>query len=390
MRKLKASRTYFTGALLLGFFALLLMDPESVLAAGKKAVNLCLETVIPSLLPFFVISRLILKTGAIHGISRLFKPVIKPLFNLPGHAAFPILAGSLSGYPAGAKYTTDLYRNGLLTKKEAQRLLAFCNNSGPLFIVGAVATGYFNNPGLGMILWVCHLLASITVGIASGLISRVRGIRGEETKSSPENRNTEFSGAMLTDAILDSVMVLLRISGTIIVFAVLVQTLETAGLFTYAGRLLAPAFSGNNVYSEVLKVVVSGGLEITYGLYLLSITAGISDYGKILLAAFLCGFGGLSVHTQVAGLCPEEFKLKEYFTGKLAQGIIATVYTGLFLARRTLPAMVNTAVRFETEILRVLSMIYILLLAAGIFYLFCYGLSHGKKSNHRCRGSFRE
>ncbi|NLN66136.1 MAG: sporulation protein, partial [Clostridiaceae bacterium] len=77
MKRSQTTRSYLVTALLLGFLTLLLIDPQSVIASGKKAVNLCINIIIPSLLPFFVISRLILKTGAIHPISRFFRPVMR-------------------------------------------------------------------------------------------------------------------------------------------------------------------------------------------------------------------------------------------------------------------------------------------------------------------------
>lgn len=367
MIKYKTTRAYLMAALLLGFFTLLLIDPESVLLSGKKAVDLCLNIIIPSLLPFFVISRLILKTGAIHVISRLFRPFIRPLFNLPGQAAFPLITGWFSGYPSGAKYTADLYESGLLTKNEAQRLLAFCNNSGPLFIAGAVGAGFFKSPKLGLLLLVCHLLASISVGVAYGLISRIKGFAKEAEKPVRTDIKVEVNIHMLTDAILDSVKVLLQISGTILFFAVLVQTLETAGIFTAVGSMLASRQA--EVYVEGLKAFVAGSLEITYGLYLLSTSGGIPLYLKTLLTAFLCGFGGFSVHTQVTGLCPKDLKLKEYFWGKLAHGAFAVLYTGLFLANRTIPVMTNDSALYGEVPAKIILAVYILLLIACIISL---------------------
>lgn len=365
MKPKKAFGSYLPAALLPIFFILLLLDPESVMASGKKAVDLCLNIIIPSLFPFFVFSRLILKTGAINFISRLFRPIMKPLFNLPGQAAFPLITGWFSGYPAGAKYTIDLYDNGLLTKKEAQRLLSFCNNSGPLFIVGAVGTGFFNSPRLGMVLLICHLLASVSVGIGYGLLSRLNGKSDGTARTIPAKDPVSFSGHMLTDAILDATKVLLQISGTIIFFAVLVQTLENAGIFTSLDRLLPE----KGVYVDTLKAMVAGGLEITYGLFLLSSSAGIPMYVKVLLTSLLCGFGGFSVHTQVTGLCPGDIRLKEYFGGKLAHGILAAGYTGLFLANGTVPVMKADAALSGENTAKVLLMIYSFLIIGCILIL---------------------
>ncbi len=352
---------------LLLFFALMLIDPQSVLESGRKAIELCLNIILPSLLPFFVISRIILNTGAIYTISRIFKPIMNPLFNLPGSAAFPLMAGWLSGYPAGAKYTMDLYKKGLLSRDEAQRILPFCNNSGPLFIVGAVGTGYFGSPEIGVIMLACHLLASITVGIGTALFSRKKDYHPYDRKIDNMQKQTEFTGRMLTDAIIDSTGVLMQISGTIIFFAVVVQTLETAGVFSFIEKILALITGAYDLYSEVVKVLLSGSTEITYGLYLLSQVSGIPMHYKVLLASFLCGFGGFSVHTQVTGLCPPEFKMKKYVFGKLVHGTIASIYTGVFMISRTIPVMsLATGTHYPPRFSVFLYLPYIILLISGI------------------------
>lgn len=349
---------------LLGLFVLLITDTEGVLSSGQKAVDLCLKVIIPSLLPFFIISRLILNTGAIHTISRLFGPVIKPLFNLPGEAAFPIIAGWFSGYPAGAKYTSDLYKKGLITRTQAERLLCFCNNSGPLFIVGAVGTGYFNNPRLGFILLACHILASFTVGILQRFIFKDNS---ENKKGEAEAAGTEFSSHMLTDAIVDSTAVLLQVCGTIIFFAILVQTLETAGIFSGLSRIIGSAAKFNA--PDYVKILTAGSFEITYGLFLLSRSMAIPLNFKILLTSLICGFGGFSVFTQVTFFCPSEIKLKKYLYGKLMHGFIASVYTALFMTNRAIPVMTYAEEIYNTEFSKVVMPGYIFILLILIMYL---------------------
>lgn len=383
----KNNYAYILGGILLSFFILLLIKPESILESGQKALELCLNIIIPSLFPFFVVSRLIVNTGVIHTISRVFKPIMKPLFNLPGSAAFPLIAGWFSGYPAGAKYTVDLHEKKMLSQNEAQRLLAFCNNSGPLFIVGAVGTGYFQSPELGLMLLLSHLLASATIGIGAGLISRKKELSGKKTKLGLVEKQTKlklaemqkkleivekqtaFNGKILSDAVTNSVMVLLQICGTIFFFAVAVQALETAGVFNFISKLVGLLTGSKNVYSEITEIFIAGSLEITYGLYILSRAISIPVTFKILLAALFCGFGGFSVHTQVTGLCPSHFKFKSYYTGKLLHGIIASAYTGLFLINRSIPVMKSSFSLHDADFSRVLLIIYALLLIFIILYI---------------------
>ena len=90
---------------------------------------------------------------------------MRPLFNVPGEGSYPLIMGIVSGYPVGAKIVCDLRNKNILTKPEAERLLAFTNNSGPLFILGTIGIGLFKDTTTGIILLVTHILASLTVGI---------------------------------------------------------------------------------------------------------------------------------------------------------------------------------------------------------------------------------
>jgi len=367
--RIKKHRSYLFAGILLSFFAILLYKPESVIESGQKALELCFNIIIPSLFPFFVISRLILSTGVIHTISRLFKPIMRPLFNLPGSAAFPLIAGWFSGYPAGAKYTVDLYEKGMLSQSESERLLAFCNNSGPLFIVGAVGTGYFHSPRLGLVLLASHLFASITIGIASGIISRKKDAADKGIMFEPAVKQTEINGHILTDAVINSTTVLLQICGTIFFFAVAVQALDAVGVFAFISKLAALVTGVSNASFDIIKIFLAGSLEITYGLFLLSSAESIPVMLKVLLSSLFCGFGGFSVHTQVTGLCPSGFKFRNYYFGKIIHGVLASVFTGLFLINQTIPVMKSGTPLYSIDISRILMIIYALLLILIILYI---------------------
>jgi sporulation integral membrane protein YlbJ len=298
---------------------------------------------------------------------------MKPVFNLPGNAAFPLIAGWLSGYPAGAKYTADLYEKKLLTREQAQRLLAFCNNSGPLFIVGAVGTGFFGSSQIGFTLLLCHVLASITVGIGMGFASRIKKQPGLEKAVSTENKSAALSGRLLTNAIVDSVMILLRISGTIIFFAVFVQALDNIGFFPLIGKIPALVSGIDYAYNDIIKAFFAGSLEITYGLYLLSMSSSVPVQFKIIIAGFLCGFGGFSVYTQVTGVCPQELKLKNYFYGKVLHGLIAAVYSAVSIKNTAIAAIKNNSeALYNTGYSGILSFFYIAVILAAITTILCY------------------
>ncbi|MDR1299354.1 MAG: sporulation protein, partial [Oscillospiraceae bacterium] len=130
-------------ALIAAAAALVIYTGESVKAA-MYGLELCANVIVPSLFPFFVLSSLMVDTGAARRIGAPLGRVMRPLFNVRGECAAAVVLGIIGGYPVGARTVINLYENGDCSKAEAERLLSFCNNSGPAFIFGVVGAGVFS------------------------------------------------------------------------------------------------------------------------------------------------------------------------------------------------------------------------------------------------------
>src|SRR4051812_17285493 len=143
----------------------LISFPQESLDASIRGLNMWWKIVFPSLLPFFIVSEMLIGFGVVKFIGVLLEPLMRPLFKVPGVGGFVWAMGMASGFPAGAKLTARLRQEGQLTQIEAERLVSFTNSSNPLFIFGAVSVGFFQNPHLGVILALAHYLGNICVGI---------------------------------------------------------------------------------------------------------------------------------------------------------------------------------------------------------------------------------
>ena len=128
---------FFTIIFSLFIFSLIIFSKSNILSV-KSGLNIFINSIIPSLLPFFVATELLSYTNIIHIIGNLLNKFMKPIFNLPGEGAYAFLIGIISGYPIGAKIVVNLRKEGLCSKSEGERMLALCNNSGPLFIIGTI------------------------------------------------------------------------------------------------------------------------------------------------------------------------------------------------------------------------------------------------------------
>lgn len=138
-----------------------------------------------------------------------------------GESAICLILGTLSGYPMGAKLACNLKENKVCTKYEAERLIAFTNNSGPLFIIATVGISMFFSKEIGFLLLVTHLLASLTVGF---LFRNWKRNHDEISKNflnnSKKTENISFSnlGEILGDSIKSSINLIMTIGGFIVLF----------------------------------------------------------------------------------------------------------------------------------------------------------------------------
>lgn len=290
----------FYGCLML-LIVLLILQSNQVITAIQNALLLCYKTVIPSLFPFFVLVGMLTSGSFIKKVTKWLSPCMKPLFRVSGTGALPFAIGIISGYPMGAKMTTELYQKGAITKEEAMRLLPFTNNSGPLFIIGAVGVGMLKNINIGIFLYIIHILSALLVGLCFRFYKAEDNSYSHHTSFSSSSHTPTFSEVMTS-----SVNTMILICGFIV-------------FFSAVSACLSPIIDRLGNTSLYIKSI----LEVTNGAHLMTQT----DYPTtitISLLSFIIGFGGICVMLQVAGITsPAGLSLKSYVYGKTLQGILA-------------------------------------------------------------------
>lgn len=319
------------------FILALIFFSKTAITAALKGLKLFLEIVLPSLFPFFVVSELLNSTGFVRASGILLEPVMRPLFNVPGCGSFALLMGVTSGYPVGARVTGTMLENKDLTKNEAERLLAFTNNSGPLFIIGAVATGMYGIPAIGYFLLACHIAACVTVGlifrfngrtdfryIENNKINVLKRIKFELAK----NRSKQNIAILFGDAVKNSIYLIINIGAFIIFFAVIIAILLDTGFIRMISIVFSLLLAPLGISPDMLTAVFSGFFEITTGTNLASQLTNINMVQQLTITSIIIGWAGLSVHSQVYSIVGKSgISLKPYLLGKFLQGAIAGLYT---------------------------------------------------------------
>lgn len=352
--------------------------PRQSSAAAVEGLNLCYTVIIPSLFPFFVLSSLVMELGMTGYMDRGVRKVMGPLFRVSGRCASALVLGLIGGYPVGAQAAVELYKKGQCSKTEAERMLAFCNTSGPAFILGAVGAGIFADSRVGVLLYLIHAVAAICVGILFRFYKT--GDFGTEHSVQMSAGTKRFSVAF-THSVKKSFASVLNICAFVVLFAVIIRMLRQAGVLRGLAALFAP-FGLGTVWGERL---LTGILEVSSGVW--SLAAGDPSAGSITAAAFMLGWGGLSVHCQVLSFAGDSgLSMKPYFLGKMLHGILSAllavvVYSFIPLQIETWsPGWVGDCVSFHST-----KSVGIAVIAAGVLWLtFLLG------SHDRCKKQWKK
>lgn len=284
-----------TGACLLlcGLLVWFLADAGAVRGAAAAGLALCGRAVIPALFPFMAASTMLVSLGFGEWAAPRLAGLMS-LYRLPGPAGSALLLGLVGGYPIGARTAAELHKKGLLTADEAERLLGFCNNSNPVFLISVLGSGVFGSPRTGVYLWLIHILSALLAGFFFRGPGRSGGRRAPPRLSPCQPPSLP---AAFVEGVKSACGSMIYVCGFVIFFYVLAAPL--AGLPLGAGLV--------------------GFLE------LFSLTPLLAaDRAGFILASACAGWGGVSILCQTAAaLEGSGLRLRTYVTGKALQGLLA-------------------------------------------------------------------
>lgn len=300
------------------FLALILFFPTDAYIGAKKGLLLWFNTVLPTLLPFIIMSNLIIRLQITKPLSKLLYPFFHFIFRVTKGGCYPILIGFLSGIPVGAKSVGDLYSNGSIEEDEAQYLLGFCNNSSPMFIMGYIAIAQLKIKELRgpllFIIYISGIIAAFLYFRIFKLHRRKKVYASEYTDSYVDDTETKFSFAVLDSAIMDGFEVITKVGGYIILFSIPAQIITSLG-------------SSNNL----LKLLCIGLLEITTGINQISMSA-LDLNAKIVLITMITSLGGLSGLAQTKSVISNtRLSFGTYFKVKLIHVVIAFLMASFYV-----------------------------------------------------------
>ena len=278
----------------------LLVHPEEAFLSAKDGMSLWLNVMIPTLLPFLILTGILLKAGNIPQLLGPLAPFWKHFFGISPAGAYVLILGFLCGYPMGAKLAHDLYINHQISQREGEYLLTFSCNASPAFIFSYLSQNILE----GKIPPHSLLLILLSADFVCMLFFRFLVYHGNTVSSvKPEYRKKETyqqdsTGVMLDVSIMSGFETITRLGGYILIFSLLFT-----GFYHYW-----PFCSQN-------KILLTSPIELTTGLHQIAQSA-FSWKIKYITSMTLTAFGGFCVMFQTKSVLEEKLSILPYIFAK--------------------------------------------------------------------------
>lgn len=295
-------------------FAFFIIYPSPLIKSASQSLCLWYTGVLPTLFPFAVGINILTEIGFAQALGKKLNFFVTKLFRVNGCGGFALIMGLLAGYPTGAKSTSDLYEKKLITAKEAQCILSFCNNAGPIFITVTAGSLLLKSKEIGYILLLSTILSNIICGILFGNLNKKPVLCTDRLFAMGKNKPKPL-GAILGNSISSAANTLVIIGGYIVLFGILIKILFITGILSSK--------------ASIATGLVAGLLEMTNGISLIS-SAPLNMFTKTFLSAFILSFGGASIQLQITGILQNvPINMPTYYATQIFKALLSAIISAI-------------------------------------------------------------
>lgn len=295
---------------------LLLASPKPVGDGVRAGLRLCGDVIIPSLFPFMVLAGFVATSRVCAVLERVLLPLTYVL-RLPARAGAPLLMGLIGGYPVGARTLSIMVKQSNLDKDTAGRMLCFCVNAGPPFLLCAVGAGMFRSLQVGGLLLAAQVISTVVMGIVLGLF-----------EPPPDACTVQRQGyrpysTCFVQSVNDACTGMFSICAFVVLFSAITSLITATGAASALTAAITSQFPA--LGKDLVNGILFGVLEVTTGCR----TLGRCGYSGMLATAALISFSGLSVIFQVmaavhgSGISVRGFVFSRFVHALLTLGVFA-------------------------------------------------------------------
>ena len=291
----------FILTILIGYILInMVLFPKLYLTQTLNGISAWAFNVLPSVLPFIFFTKILSAYSNIQKSTSFLGRPMKLLYNTPALSGYVFFMSIISGYPVGAKMTSDLYLSGKITRQDALKMTSFCSTSGPMFIIGAVGVGLIKGAIYGYIILIAHIFGALL----NGLLYRKIKVK----KKKKQHFNIESKPSDLSSIVIDSAISIISVGTIIAIFFVVIQSLN-------------PLLS---LLPSPVAAFIAGLVEITKGC--IDLASSLSPNLATITCTFIISFGGLSTMLQSLTMLDKiKMPIWLFALQKFTHAILATI-----------------------------------------------------------------
>lgn len=255
-------------------FFLIIAFPQTAFQGASSGLLIWFQKLLPTLLPFMILSNLCISTGFIQLIADKWNSRGNPC------AWITMLFGLTLGLPVGAKMASDFVRKKSLSQNQGTILLCTCNHVSPAFVGGYLLTQSLNMPQLILPSYLILYLPPFLICLCLLSLTQPRHL------PAPKKEASRFccSFQILDACIMNGFEIITKLGGYLILFGMMGAYLQ-----------LLP------IRSATSSAVIMGLLEITTGIHHLA-QCPLTPSVMYVAAMTLMSFGGLCTFAQTCSV----------------------------------------------------------------------------------------
>ena len=295
--------------LLFLFLFLILMFPREAVAAASDGLILWYTVILPTLLPFTILSNILLSSGYCYYITKYLYKLLRPIYPVSQNGSFVLLAGLLFGFPLGSKLAADFVRANLIEPEEGNILICICNNFSPVFISSYVFYHTLKAPAL--LYFGCLFI------YAPALVWGYFKLKSQRAKTFSDKKNaasrSQLNFKIIDAGIMNGFETLTKLGGYIMLFSI----------FSAFVAMLP-------VDDKLPSVIASGITEATNGIHL---TGTLDSFAQRFCSAIgFTIFGGFCGMAQTLSMIKDSpLSGRFYFVHKVAFALVGVILAYAFI-----------------------------------------------------------
>ena len=314
-----------------------------------ESIVICIKILIPSIFIFLIISEFFYKTNALNKALKPFNFLCEKLFKIDRKLGPTMFFSLICGYPAGANLIANLVKNKIISKQTATRMLYFCVNAGPSFLIGGISIPLSNSIYFGVILFISQIISFFVVGFLSSIGTKLEKIEKLSNK-------TDGFSTTLVSCVKNSTKNMAMICGFTIFFSTIINCVFKLNVLNINSH-------------KYLKPLVAGFLEITTGI---TKCLNLTDLNFFIIAALISSFGGLCVHFQILAITSKEkIHFKNFYIYRLIYCLTSVLTSTALFIKFLKPISAFAQIPLKNNITYHTPIISISLIILSISLLFC-------------------